>query len=686
MSTNAERKRKERSTIKYWEAPFLCHKYRSHHATQHKAAWEHYQTLSPEGKESFFEGRQSVMNTMHWHMDTQTDSITLKVNASIVETIIGDLFFRDDAPADVDASDVDGNDDGVQADERAATKKRREKDNAMKLFTKEDDQTYVATIRNSTRFHLAVDHVSTGMSFRQVALAIQHAKDRLKAAKLLGINEHIVGQYVRVMVGAALQQIACMLSDDSVWAFSLSADGSTHLGQPFFDKRIRICYQGALLNLHLVALPSFERHTSENLYDMIVKFLDALYPMWRRKLLSMSSDGENVMTGRHSGVVTRIAACAENKVLRVWCAPHQIDIVVKSTAEGIAGGEWVQKVYSLSVFLRAQSNLIVGMGVKCPKKTNRWAHLGRVLTFYKTYRRKIIEYIEEERRHAYMPTDMWWVITFAVSPAVDVINVTFAQLQTKELLVAQQEEHIEVLIGSLTTMFAIETVDAYSQEEEEEDGDDSPFVCLGDMRVHSNDIVSHIRDQGSFAGSCYDRLSMHDSKQVVHEIGTYAMRLVTRLMSVKAARDENNEPLDRDELPVLPSQLVSMRTATFIKDVLDPYRSHLAVSWSAEKVDEVENEHRSMRVLYESDAATRNAIDSTGNKTSFDEAWDQIPPRFSNLRSFCGGLATVFPNTTAVEGDFSILKWEMDEFRANLMHLSLEGIFQAKQRYLLGLT
>ena len=71
---------------------------------------------------------------------------------------------------------------------------------------------------------------------------------------------------------------------------------------------------------------------------------------------------------------------------------------------------------------------------------------------------------------------------------------------------------------------------------------------------------------------------------------------------------------DRDELPVLPSQLVSMRTATFIKDVLEPYRSHLAVSWSAEKVDEVENEQRSMRVSYESDAATRKAIDSTGNK------------------------------------------------------------------------
>jgi hypothetical protein len=46
-------------------------------------------------------------------------------------------------------------------------------------------------------------------------------------------------------------------------------------------------------------------------------------------------------------------------------------------------------------------------------------------------------------------------------------------------------------------------------------------------------------------------------------------------------------------------------------------------------------------------------------------------------------LATVFPNRTSVESDFTILKWEMDANRTGLMHLSLEGIFQAKQRAIL---
>jgi len=43
----------------------------------------------------------------------------------------------------------------------------------------------------------------------------------------------------------------------------------------------------------------------------------------------------------------------------------------------------------------------------------------------------------------------------------------------------------------------------------------------------------------------------------------------------------------------------------------------------------------------------------------------------------------VFANTTSVESDFSILKWEMDENRTCFMHLSLKGVFQAKQRALM---
>lgn len=55
------------------------------------------------------------------------------------------------------------------------------------------------------RFELTMDHILIGMSFEQMATTIQHAKDRTKMAKLNGMNNFIIGQYMCVLVAIALQ-------------------------------------------------------------------------------------------------------------------------------------------------------------------------------------------------------------------------------------------------------------------------------------------------------------------------------------------------------------------------------------------------------------------------------------------------------------------------------------------------
>ena len=220
---------------------------------------------------------------------------------------------------------------------------------------------------------------------------MEHAKRRTSSAKLAGINDLMVGQFVRSMVASKHQRISVLMGDHSVWAFSFAGNGSTHRGQSFFEMRVRFCHRGVLANIHLVAIPMFDRHTALIIFDMIVKFLDALYAPWRSKLISVSSDGENTMTCRHSGLVACLCSTAEHDVPRIWCPPHQFDLVAKCAAKRVINGAWVHFAYSFSDFLRAQNSLLItAMNVKCPKKTNRWAHLGLLLTFYKTYRRKII--------------------------------------------------------------------------------------------------------------------------------------------------------------------------------------------------------------------------------------------------------------------------------------------------------
>jgi len=168
----------------------------------------------------------------------------------------------------------------------------------------------------------------------------------------------------------------------------------------------------------------FECHIVENMFNMVVKFLDTLYNRWCNKLIRVLFNAENMTTSRHSGFVMCIAQSAFNKVLCIWCAPHPIDIVVKASTESILDDSWIKFAYSWSVFLRSQDNLIIAMNIKCPKKTNRWVHLGRLLKFFQQSRHQLIAYTIE-KSPADAPSSIWWVITYLIALAFDAINVTF---------------------------------------------------------------------------------------------------------------------------------------------------------------------------------------------------------------------------------------------------------------------
>ncbi len=58
------------------------------------------------------------------------------------------------------------------------------------------------------------------------------------------------------------------------------------------------------MNVHLVFVPMFERHTAENMFNMVIEFLNPLYDMWRDKLIGVLSNGNSTMASRHYGFVT----------------------------------------------------------------------------------------------------------------------------------------------------------------------------------------------------------------------------------------------------------------------------------------------------------------------------------------------------------------------------------------------
>ena len=139
----------------------------------------------------------------------------------------------------------------------------------------------------------------------------------------------------------------------------------------------------------MVFILVFERHTIVNHVKLMSAIIDAMYSSWRDKLISISSDGENTMIGRTGGVVKLLKDQCTNPILRIWCVPHQLDLIVKKTTRFVDNGGFRKVAHLFSVNLRAQVNLITELGLKCPKDTTRWVASSKMLQWKLKHRRSV---------------------------------------------------------------------------------------------------------------------------------------------------------------------------------------------------------------------------------------------------------------------------------------------------------
>jgi len=110
----------------------------------------------------------------------------------------------------------------------------------------------------------------------------------------------------------------------------------------------------------------------------------------------------------------------------------------------------------------------------------------------------------------------------------------------------------------------------------------------------------------------------------------------------------------------------------------------LLVTKSEQDIEYLEQEFIEFRRSYLHGDYSGSALASSSNGGCvFERAWDKVGPRFSKVREFAGGLATVFPGTATVEADFSAINREANDARSCLLDLSLEGILLARQWHLL---
>jgi hypothetical protein len=656
-TTVQPRKRAQTSLIKDWKAPYRSELYREHHTKQHNTRWRYYQALSNNEKEAYFKDKTQFRDTILSHLEPQSTHLIFKINSGIVDKIIGEMLFHPDEQ------------DGIS------------QARALKLFAPNEDADedgYIITIKNPLQFRLITKYLARGLSFRQAEAVYIDTRQTTGMAKMGNITDTIVANYARIVCAINLQTLSSILNNPKIWAFSIANDSSTHYGHSYFDNRIRFHLDGVIYNIHALAIPMCERHTGANMYNLISEFLEIICPEWRAKLIGAGSDGASSMTGHIRGAVTRIENAAEYKIYRVWCGLHQLDLVMKYAYSNLKDGEFNKIMHTITKYLRHQQNLIAEMGSKCPKATTtRWTAMGITCKWLLEKHAQVLEYISEDSP-TQAPSDWWWVTTASVSAISEQVNVVLTKLQSKELLISQQAEELQQLAAVLCAQIEVD-----GPLTEDEIATRDPITCCSFSRwsVSHESILNHVFDQGIFIQETYERLSDVQKVEIIQIIAKFILQVIDGILEIQAERNSANLPAD-DVPPVLPQQPVKIRGRDF-STIVSTHLDHLKRFWNQEEITMLESQYRRLVLLYQHDLTFKRALDQCDHNTSFEMSWGIVNQseigQFDILRYFCGGIATIFPNTATVESDFSVLGWEKDEFRQSLTDLSLEGILQCKQ-------
>jgi hypothetical protein len=150
------------------------------------------------------------------------------------------------------------------------------------------------------------------------------------------------------------------------------------------------------------------------------------------------------------------------------------------------------------------------------------------------------------------------------------------------------------------------------------------------------------------------------------------------ITAVVAESTEDNEAYIDADPDVLPHQLVRILSRDFCV-YLQRHRELLDYTFSNEEIETIGRKHKALYDSYHRQLDVKSSIDSFDDGASYRDAWVGLQNTYPSLERFVGGLATIFPGTSTVESDFSVVKYEKNKNRMSLTDASLYGILHAKQ-------
>ena len=143
--------------------------------------------------------------------------------------------------------------------------------------------------------------------------------------------------------------------------------------------------------------------------------------------ISSTTDDKVTNIGWRNGVIARLDRMATHKLIRIWCVPHQGDIVIWAATNEMENGAFYKNTHAFSVHFRQQNSLIFEKQDQCYSDTNRWVYFERILVFMLKNRRRLRQWVQENKPVS-ASSAVWWAMCAAVQPLQDLCDKTIVIL------------------------------------------------------------------------------------------------------------------------------------------------------------------------------------------------------------------------------------------------------------------
>ncbi|POM81606.1 Hypothetical protein PHPALM_400 [Phytophthora palmivora] len=541
---------------------------------------------------------------------------------------------------------------------------------------------YQIAIFNRMEMDIAVDSLAVGMSPRQVAWHLAALTRRTTGAggaapvfPLLKVED--IRELARLTVSTSMQLTGELLSRS--WTFGLvlrevtMAPKAPHAA--FLDVRVVVYANGKLRDVHIVALPLFERHKALTLAHSIESVLDAALPLWRIRVLGLTHNGHiivlstspsvhrtaEVLALLETSIQTSTRALPNRELHKTWGACCQVSLALSTFYESLLGGDFLSALHALIAYIRREPALLREMGPPPSVLTKDNAGIdnlnasvdlhtdpelvtmGLDTQWITDKRVRLRKHLEQQLSSStpaiYSGTttlvnDVWWVVFFVVHWVATRANEAFEKLRSPRV---SRSKQIQVIAAMSTELIATFTIQRGQLAESRE----IPLISRQNkFSVLKSNVHEFIDDQGIFVSNVAAKLEPAALDAVLENLAISLVDLAESLTDLNDILPESGESA-RLLPPVLPHELAQLNGREFTA-LLRRYCGQLNAFYSDEELDTLEQEHQALCRAATRETELKTSLAKCNGESPFTESWELTKSKFPLLQGFAGGLASAY--------------------------------------------